>query len=114
MVIPGESPARKLIEAFRVAADAIDRQARSNAFEFRLIEAPAFNVDAVWLHGDGDWFAVVHVPGPSINGDLVSADRFVDIFNHVQSLKRRKRVDLDYEREPEIVASVSPRALESR
>jgi hypothetical protein len=111
IVMVSEPYARGLIDAFRRISAVLedfqgrDFRGRDARFFLYLFEAPAFDVRALWLHGDSNsnLFATVHGLSPEQRpGPLMPAGVFLESFNKTLSAKLEEHYYVDFENEVQV------------
>jgi hypothetical protein len=94
-VSEGADRAKELLSVVSRAKAAVESE---GDHDVALIDAPAFHLGAVWLHGAGrrelpahDHFQVYRARRAELRDRLVSADEFVQMVNEAQVRKMRGR-----------------------
>jgi hypothetical protein len=109
-VTTDQAHARELLAGIDSAEQALQHRAAPTRFELRILEAPAFHVQALWLHehgkpaARGDLFSVFTGPGPSPRDRLVTASTLTELLNKARSAKLENCGGFSFESEPDIRA----------
>jgi hypothetical protein len=102
-VTEGKTSAKKLISAVDAATRAAQNEAPTDSFLLRVLEAPAFHVLALWLHGKkDDLFSMMQGQDAHDRRHLVTAHDFVKLLNHAQSSKLKSANSINYDDEPDL------------